>query len=104
VLAPTVRHPETLAAEAASADLLVGDAPAGVIRMLEERSRGPMIRPPEGAPHARWLIALTGRSGGASRVEAVTTWEPEYGRPAEAQARWEMTHGRPLPDSIGGSR
>ena len=40
---------------------------------------------------------------GAVRVEAVQDWEPNYGRPAEAQARWETAHGRPLPDSIGSS-
>jgi tRNA threonylcarbamoyladenosine biosynthesis protein TsaB len=47
-------------------------------------------------PHAR----------GASRVLAsliadgpvdIDTWEPAYGRLAEAQVRWEETHGRPLP-------
>lgn len=27
---------------------------------------------------------------------ALETWEPAYGRLAEAQAKWEATHGRPL--------
>lgn len=27
----------------------------------------------------------------------IATWEPAYGRLAEAQVRWESTHGRPLP-------
>lgn len=26
----------------------------------------------------------------------VGLWEPDYGRPAEAQARWESHHGRPI--------
>lgn len=46
------------------------------------------------APHARGfakLIAL----GIASPVE-LTTWEPDYGRKAEAQVRWEAAHGREL--------
>jgi len=27
---------------------------------------------------------------------AIETWEPDYGRLAEAQVRWEAAHGRPL--------
>lgn len=104
VLAPTVRRPEVLAAEAPVPDLLVGDAPPALVESLERWSGRTMIRPPAGAPHARWLIALTGWPGGAARVEAVAGWEPVYGRPAEAQVRWEMTHGRPLPGSVGGPR
>jgi tRNA threonylcarbamoyladenosine biosynthesis protein TsaB len=104
VLPPTVRPPAALAEEASVPDLLVGDAPVAIVESLERWSGRRMIRSPEGAPHARWLIWLTGRSGGAGRVDAVRGWEPLYGRPAEAQVRWERTHGRPLPDSVGGSR
>jgi tRNA threonylcarbamoyladenosine biosynthesis protein TsaB len=104
VLAPTVRRPETLAAGMSGPDVIVGDAPGAIVDPLERWAGRPMIRPPEGAPHARWLIALTRRSGGAGRVGAVMAWEPVYGRPAEAQVRWEITHGRPLPGSVGGSR
>jgi tRNA threonylcarbamoyladenosine biosynthesis protein TsaB len=28
------------------------------------------------------------------------TWEPLYGRQAEAQARWELAHGRPLATAV----
>ncbi len=104
VLAPTVRRPDVLAAETPVPDLLVGDVPPALLESLERWSGRTMIRAPAGAPHARWLIALTARPGGAARVEAVTGWEPVYGRPAEAQVRWEMTHGRPLPGSVGGPR
>jgi hypothetical protein len=31
-------------------------------------------------------------------VRDAALWEPEYGRPAEAQAKWERDHGRPLAD------
>jgi tRNA threonylcarbamoyladenosine biosynthesis protein TsaB len=103
-LPPTVRRPEALAEAASRADLLVGDAPPPVAEALEHAAAGRLIRPPEGAPHARRLIALISRPGGAGRVEAVSGWEPFYGRPAEAQVRWEMAHGRPLPDSVGGTR
>jgi tRNA threonylcarbamoyladenosine biosynthesis protein TsaB len=27
---------------------------------------------------------------------ALDTWEPAYGRLAEAQVKWEAAHGRPL--------
>jgi tRNA threonylcarbamoyladenosine biosynthesis protein TsaB len=41
-------------------------------------------------PHARGFARLN-----ASRVE-LATWEPTYGRLAEAQVKWEAAHGRPL--------
>ena len=43
------------------------------------------------APHARGALRLP-------EVPAVdlATWEPEYGRKAEAQSRWEAAHGRSL--------
>jgi tRNA threonylcarbamoyladenosine biosynthesis protein TsaB len=43
------------------------------------------------------------RVGGISALERLivpadlSTWEPNYGRKAEAQARWEAAHQRPLP-------
>lgn len=104
VLAPTVRRPEALAESTPVPDLLVGDAPPAVVATLEAWAGRAMIRPPAGAPHARRLIELVSRPGGAVRVEPVERWEPVYGRPAEAQVRWESTHGRPLPDSVGGPR
>jgi tRNA threonylcarbamoyladenosine biosynthesis protein TsaB len=45
-------------------------------------------------PHARGFARLI-RAGIATQVE-MTTWEPNYGRKAEAQVRWEATHGREL--------
>ena len=53
---------------------------------------GKRVYPP--APHV-------GRTGGAREITAAAGWEPEYGRPAEAQARWETTHGRSLPNPAG---
>ena len=47
------------------------------------------------APHARGVGKLL-ESAGALRPVDAATWEPSYGRLAEAQARWEKTHGRPL--------
>lgn len=46
-------------------------------------------------PHARGVAPLL-----AAIIEAgpadLASWEPEYGRLAEAQVRWEAAHGRPL--------
>jgi tRNA threonylcarbamoyladenosine biosynthesis protein TsaB len=49
-------------------------------------------------PTAASLLALCGRSGAGRLLDDVATAEPDYGRPAEAQARWEARHGRTLPD------
>jgi tRNA threonylcarbamoyladenosine biosynthesis protein TsaB len=47
-----------------------------------------------GQPHARAAAALVGSSYAA--LVDLATWEPAYGRLAEAQVRWEAAHGRPL--------
>ena len=60
--------------------------------------------PPMALPLAATLLRLHGLQGGTRRVEAIEEWEPEYGRPAEAQAKWEAAHGRRLPDSAGTTR
>jgi len=101
VLAPSVHRPDQLATQRFRPDIVAGEAPESAARVLERWAGTPLIAPPEGAPRARELLGLVGRAGGATRVESVRTWEPVYGRPAEAQARWETAHGRPLPDSIG---
>ena len=54
---------------------------------------GPAETPPR-SPHARGFARLI-ELGLASAVE-MTTWEPNYGRKAEAQVRWEAAHGREL--------
>jgi hypothetical protein len=47
------------------------------------------------------LLALLAFPGALERVDDPFAWEPQYGRPAEAQARWEAEHRRPLPHSSG---
>ena len=49
---------------------------------------------PKRDPHARGFATLI-RSGLVKPVE-LTTWEPDYGRKAEAQVKWEAAHGREL--------
>jgi tRNA threonylcarbamoyladenosine biosynthesis protein TsaB len=46
------------------------------------------------APHARGFAELI--RAGICRQAELTTWEPDYGRKAEAQVRWEAAHGREL--------
>lgn len=59
-------------------------------------------RPPVAAgPRATALVALDGRPGGITEIPDLVAFEPDYGRPAEAQVRWERAHGRSLPDSRG---
>jgi tRNA threonylcarbamoyladenosine biosynthesis protein TsaB len=103
-LAPGVCRPEELPLLLSRPDHLVGDLPPAVASMVESWAGRALIRSPEGAARAGALVDLVSRAGGARRLEDVTSWEPEYGRPAEAQARWETAHGRPLPDPAGGSR
>ena len=100
-LAPSVRRPDELIRGGLTPAIIVGEAPEDIVAVLEHWIGRPLIGPPDGSPHAGRLLALVGPAGGARRVDAVSQWEPVYGRPAEAQARWEMAHGRPLPDSVG---
>lgn len=61
---------------------------------LEARSTGP-DETHAARPHARGLsrcLALVAAAGPVS----LATWEPMYGRLAEAQVKWEAVHGRPL--------
>lgn len=46
-------------------------------------------------PHARGGASILRQIIEAGPVD-LASWEPDYGRLAEAQVRWEATHGRPL--------
>lgn len=98
LLAPSVWKPDALMASAFRPDIVVGDAPPDTLALLGSWSGRPVVGPPAGWPRAALLFDLWSRAGGAARIADVESWEPEYGRPAEAQARWEQAHGRPLPD------
>lgn len=49
---------------------------------------------PSMTPHARGFARLIELA--VARPVEMTTWEPNYGRKAEAQVRWEAAHGREL--------
>jgi tRNA threonylcarbamoyladenosine biosynthesis protein TsaB len=46
-------------------------------------------------PHARGVAAIEELLQARGPVD-IGTWEPSYGRLAEAQVRWETAHGKPL--------
>jgi len=49
----------------------------------------------DATPHARGVHAVLPSILAAGQVD-LASWEPDYGRLAEAQVRWEAEHGRPL--------
>lgn len=49
----------------------------------------------QATPHARGVARLLDQVVSAGPV-AIETWEPDYGRLAEAQVRWELAHGKAL--------
>ncbi|HEU4698157.1 MAG TPA: tRNA (adenosine(37)-N6)-threonylcarbamoyltransferase complex dimerization subunit type 1 TsaB [Gemmatimonadales bacterium] len=105
LLAPRVWRPDALVTvleqRGAALGAIVGDVPAAIRERLEAWSGLPATTSPAGAASAAALLALLAREGGTRRPADPRTWEPEYGRPAEAQARWESAHGRPLPSPAG---
>lgn len=46
-------------------------------------------------PHARGVARIVEQVVAAGQCD-LNTWEPAYGRLAEAQVKWEAAHGRPL--------
>jgi tRNA threonylcarbamoyladenosine biosynthesis protein TsaB len=52
-------------------------------------------QPNDAKPHARGASPILGSIIESGPVD-LASWEPDYGRLAEAQVRWEAAHGRPL--------
>ncbi|HEY8106516.1 MAG TPA: tRNA (adenosine(37)-N6)-threonylcarbamoyltransferase complex dimerization subunit type 1 TsaB [Gemmatimonadales bacterium] len=98
LLPPSVWRPERLIAEGPRPDRIVGDGPPAALARLGEWA-GTVVSGAEALPRAAFLLELRHRVDGTRPIASLDLWEPEYGRPAEAQARWELAHGRPLPDS-----
>jgi tRNA threonylcarbamoyladenosine biosynthesis protein TsaB len=72
-------------------------ARADIAAFAHEHS-GRLIGPGESLdflPHPRGAALIDASSSIAHPVD-LATWEPNYGRLAEAQVRWEATHGRAL--------
>ena len=73
----------------------------GVEELMELAEREPLVRvvgPGQRLdfhPHARGVAPLLESIVRKGPVD-LASWEPSYGRLAEAQVRWEAAHGRPL--------
>lgn len=80
------------------ADLVLGTIPDALLAAVRAATGRAPITGDAALPDARALLALDGRPGGVVEVTDPSSWQPLYGRPAEAQAVWERTHGRALPD------
>ena len=94
VFAATVLlEPDGFAAQGGPTTLLsseqISEASAGGARII-----GPG-RKIDARPHARGVAPVL-RSVVAAGPVDLASWEPDYGRLAEAQVRWEAAHGRPL--------
>jgi tRNA threonylcarbamoyladenosine biosynthesis protein TsaB len=81
-------------------DRVVGEGPATLVQSFAEARRVEVVA---AWPSAVTLLDLIDRPGGCRQVTDPVAWEPDYGRPAEAQVRWEHAHGRALPHSSGAS-
>jgi tRNA threonylcarbamoyladenosine biosynthesis protein TsaB len=98
VLAAAARAPGRLRADMPAPDVLLGEAPAPVQAALEGWAGRTVWA---ARADARALLAAPELAGVGIRVDDPATWEPTYGRPAEAQSRWEAEHGRALPHTPG---
>jgi hypothetical protein len=101
-MAPAIATVESL--HRTAPDLVVADAPDRLVERLADQHGVPLVRGGASLPQAARLLTLLDVEGAAVRIEKLDDWEPNYGRPAEAQARWEAAHGRGLPDPAGGAR
>ena len=67
---------------------------ASLARAMHARTAG-HGRELDAVPHARGVVRLAAHPALRAPVD-LESWEPDYGRLAEAQGRWEATHGRSL--------
>ncbi len=77
----------------------VGRVAVADLATLCEKKAARAIGPREmidAAPHARGVAIMLDGILAAGTV-TLDSWEPEYGRLAEAQVKWEAAHGRALP-------
>lgn len=101
--APTVvRAPDM--ASLGPARLAAGDGATRYAEVIRAWTGRAPVGPPVGRASAAALLEAVSADPLTFRVADLDTWEPAYGRPAEAQARWEARHGRPLPHPSGTSR
>jgi tRNA threonylcarbamoyladenosine biosynthesis protein TsaB len=74
---------------------IVESATVAEIALTESRTRIGPGQTVDSLPHSRGVARLGVGSAAIINVD-VASWEPSYGRLAEAQVRWERQHGRSL--------
>jgi tRNA threonylcarbamoyladenosine biosynthesis protein TsaB len=90
-----VLGPSNVALQAGPATLISAEELATLAeREPAVRTIGPGQRI-DAHPHARGVAPILDSIIEAGPVD-LASWEPDYGRLAEAQVRWEATHRRPL--------
>lgn len=101
--APRAVSVESLAARS-PVDVVVGSIPPALLAaVVAATGRQPIIGE-RALPDARWLLALMQIPNATTLVVDAGAWQPDYGRPAEAQIVWERAHGRELPPAPGIAR
>jgi tRNA threonylcarbamoyladenosine biosynthesis protein TsaB len=80
--------------EASDVRVVREDEVSALARAMQARTIGPG-RDMHAVPHARGVLRLATHASLETPVD-LASWEPDYGRLAEAQVRWEATHGRAL--------
>ncbi|MDQ2765787.1 MAG: tRNA (adenosine(37)-N6)-threonylcarbamoyltransferase complex dimerization subunit type 1 TsaB, partial [Gemmatimonadota bacterium] len=94
VFAAAYRREGDVVTEVAPARLVARDALEHEAALLHASVIGPEEHP-RTPPRAANVVRL--RAWLALEPVSLATWEPDYGRLAEAQVKWEQAHGRPLP-------
>ena len=79
----------------------VGDGATRYAAEMERWTGTPPLPTASLQAAAASLLALQGLADAGRMLADPLAAEPDYGRPAEAQARWEARHGRPLPHPSG---
>ncbi|HEX3928556.1 MAG TPA: tRNA (adenosine(37)-N6)-threonylcarbamoyltransferase complex dimerization subunit type 1 TsaB [Gemmatimonadales bacterium] len=98
---PRAVDPAGLVSVFGAVDVVVGSIPATALDVVSQVTGRVPVTGSAALPDARRLFELHAMRGGTVPVIDAAQWEPEYGRPAEAQAVWERKHGRPLPPASG---
>jgi tRNA threonylcarbamoyladenosine biosynthesis protein TsaB len=73
-------------------------APSAALKAVATQHSAALVGPGQQidlAPHAAAVVRCASLLSATGPVELVS-WEPDYGRKAEAQVKWEAAHGRPL--------
>ena len=87
-------HHEGAVRQLSAMQMIANDRIESVSTASEARAVGPELRD-NWLPHARGVALLLDEIIAAGPVD-LASWEPTYGRLAEAQVKWEAAHGRAL--------